>query len=108
MNNFRHMRATLALALLGTLVAESAWACSIPKAPRSIPDGRTARTETMLEAKRDVDQYLQQVAAYASCENDGRKLQEVVATQKLVMGRFNAEVRAFNAQARVIPAVSRQ
>jgi P pilus assembly chaperone PapD len=98
---------SLALTLMGTFVAQSAWACSVPATPRSIPDGQKAEAQVMVQAKRTVEQYLQQVSTYASCEKDALKLQEVVATQKLVMDRFNAEVRAFNEQARAIKAVSR-
>jgi hypothetical protein len=102
-----HLRATLALALMGTFVAESVIACDLPTTPRSIPDGRKADVEVMMEAKRDVEQYLRHVSVYVSCEKDALKLQEVVAAQKLVMNRFNAEVRAFNTQARAIKAVNR-
>src|SRR5262245_13243908 len=98
MKTVRHTRSALTLVLLGTFAAQSAWAgCRAPATPKSLPDGRKAEKAVMLEAKREVDHYTQQVSAYMSCENDGRKLQEVKALQKAVTDRFNAEVRAFNA-----------
>jgi hypothetical protein len=88
----------LAVALVGVLSMESAWACMSPVAPRSIPDGRRAEAVQMLEARREIDQYLQHVYLYMECEADGRKLQAVKAEQKLVTDNFNAQIRAFNAR----------
>lgn len=107
MKTVTHTRAAVALALTGAFAASSAWACDAPTVPRSLPDGRKADVNVMLEAKRSVEHYVQQVAAYASCEKDALKLQEVVASQKLVMNQFNAEVRAFNAQARTMKVSNR-
>jgi hypothetical protein len=100
MNNSARKRFMLTAALLGALAAQSAWACKAPVSPKSIPDGRKAQKEAMLEAKRDVERYVENVSLYLNCENDGLKLQEVVAAQKLVMDRFNSEVRAYNAALR--------
>ena|SRR5919109_191564 len=97
MNNSARKRLVLATTLLGALAAQSAWACKAPVTPKTIPDGRKAEKAAMLEAKRNVERYVENVSVYLNCENDGLKLQEVVAEQKLVMTRFNAEVRAYNA-----------
>jgi hypothetical protein len=97
----------LAIALLGTFVAQSAWACKVPMSPRSIPDGRSAAVEGMLESKRQVEQYLEDVADYTGCEKNALKLQEVLASKKLIMDRFNAEVREFK-QVRTVKVASRQ
>jgi Ni/Co efflux regulator RcnB len=90
-----HKRTLLALALVGTLAAQSALACKAPAAPRSLPDGRSADTQQMQDAKRQVEQYNEQVSAYFKCENDALKLLEVSEEQKAVVKGFNAEVRAF-------------
>lgn len=109
MNNIKHTRAMLAIALLGAFAAQSAFAsCKVPTTPRSMPDGQRASTEAMVEAKREVDTYLQEVSDYFACEKDGRRLQEVIARQKLVMASFNAEVRAYNSRARAYQAVNRK
>lgn len=104
MKTIKQSRAMLAVGLLGAFAAQSALACKAPATPKSMPDGRSAHMTVMLEAKRDVEQYVQHVSAYASCENDALKLQEAVAQQKVVMARFNAEVRAFNAANPLISA----
>jgi hypothetical protein len=60
------MAATLALAGLLT----SGWAaaeCVYPKAPTSIPDGKTATEEEMLNGMRAVREYNTQVTAYLNC-----------------------------------------
>jgi hypothetical protein len=90
-----HKLTLLALTLVGTLAAQSALACKAPAAPRSLPNGRTADSQAMMEAKLQVVQYNEQVAAYFKCENDALKLQEVSEEQKSVVKSFNAEVRAF-------------
>lgn len=97
MKTFTHKRTVLALALVGTFAAQSAWACKAPAAPKSLPDGRSADMQVMLDARQQVEQYLDHVSDYFSCENDAQKLQEVSERQKSVMNRFNAEVRAFKA-----------
>lgn len=107
MNTVRHTRAALAIALVGTFVAQSAWACKAPTSPRSIPDGRSADVEVMRETKRQMEVYLQQVADYTNCEKNALKLQEVLANQDLVMERFNSEVRKFN-QVRSFKVANRQ
>jgi endonuclease/exonuclease/phosphatase (EEP) superfamily protein YafD len=95
MNVSKNSRTMLAVTLLGALVTQSALACKAPKGPTALPDGRTSRIEAMQEAKRNVETYFQQVAAYMQCENDALKLQEAKARQTEVLNAFNAEVRAF-------------
>jgi hypothetical protein len=85
----------LALALVGTLAAQSAFACRAPVAPTSIPDGRIANAAEMQDAKRQVEQYNERVSAYFKCENDALKLLEVSEEQKAVVKSFNAQARAF-------------
>jgi hypothetical protein len=97
MNSLKNKRSMLAITLLGALAAQSALACKAPKAPAAMPDGRTARMEVMLEAKRNVEAYFQHVSDYTQCENDALKLQEAKARQTEVLNRFNAQVRTFKA-----------
>lgn len=101
MTTITRKRTLLALTLAGSLAAQSALACKAPATPRSLPEGRSADIQVMQEAKHQVEQYLEQVSAYFSCENDAVRLQEVSEQQKSVMNRFNAEVRAFKAANRV-------
>jgi hypothetical protein len=61
----------------------------------------------MRKAKQQVEQYLQHVDAYMSCERNALKLQQVVVDQNLVIDRFNSELREFN-QARLSKVVHRQ
>lgn len=98
MTAIRPLHAKLAVALLGVFGLQATWACELPVAPRSIPDGRKADLQVMLEARQAVDQYVQQASDYMRCENDGLKLMEVKAEQKRITARFNAEVRAFKAK----------
>ncbi|MFM1886977.1 MAG: hypothetical protein RL026_2134 [Pseudomonadota bacterium] len=92
--------ALLALGLMGSLAAQSALACKAPAAPRSVPEGRSADLQTMLGAKAEVEQYMEQVNAYFNCEGDALKLQEVSAQQHAVISHFKAEVQAFRAASR--------
>lgn len=106
MNTYKYLRTTLAVSLLGVLAAQSALACSLPKAPGAIPDGRKAQMAVMLEARRNVEAYSQQVSDYMRCENDALKLQEAQARQTEVLNWFNAEVRAFKAANRPVMAAT--
>jgi hypothetical protein len=97
MNSVTHVRTKLALALSITLAAQGALACKSPMVVRSIPEGRKAEMQAMLDARLKVVTYVRQVSDYMSCENDGLKLLEVKSRQKDVLKQFNAEVRAFKA-----------
>lgn len=96
--------ALLALTLAGSLAAQSALACKAPAAPRSVPGGRSADLQTMLAAKAQVQQYLEQVSVYFDCENDALKLQDVSEQQRTVLDQYNAELRTFRAANRVASA----
>ena len=61
-------RIAAALVLAGMLTSGMAAAeCLYPKAPGSIPDGKTASEQDMLEGMRAVKEYNAQVTAYLSC-----------------------------------------
>src|SRR5690606_24765343 len=65
-----HMKNQIAAALLlaGMLTSSIAAAeCVYPKAPASVPDGKTATEEEMLAGMRAVKEYNAQVTAYLSC-----------------------------------------
>jgi hypothetical protein len=57
------IRMAAALALAGLAVAE----CVYPKAPSSIPDGKTATEEEMVAGMQAVKEYNKQVSAYLNC-----------------------------------------
>lgn len=62
------IRIASALAIAGLLTGALATAeCIYPKPPSSIPDGKTATEEEMLEGMRAVKEYNEQVTAYLSC-----------------------------------------
>ncbi len=61
-------RIAAALVLAGMLTSGMAAAeCLYPKAPGTIPDGKTASEQDMLEGMRAVKEYNAQVTAYLSC-----------------------------------------
>lgn len=65
----------IALALSLTVGASAAHAaCRYPRAPENIPNGETASKEQMLEAKKAVTRYNEDMNAYLNCiklEHDG-------------------------------------
>ena len=62
------IRIAAALVLGGLLTSGIAAAeCVYPKAPASIPDGKTASEQDMLAGMRAVKEYNAQVTAYLSC-----------------------------------------
>lgn len=64
------MKIRIAAALvLGAMLTSgiAAAECVYPKAPGSIPDGKTATEEEMLTGMRGVKEYNAQVTAYLSC-----------------------------------------
>ena len=62
------IRIAAALVLAGMLTSAIAAAeCVYPRAPASIPDGKTATEEEMLAGMRAVKDYNAQVTAYLSC-----------------------------------------
>jgi hypothetical protein len=107
MNAIRPLHAKLAATVAGILALQSAWACELPAAPRSFPEGSRADLQAMLKARQAVDRYVEQVYEYMHCENDGVKLMEVKAEQKRIVERFNAEVRSFKARTEDAPQFKR-
>jgi len=84
--------------------------CVYPKAPSSIPDGKTASEEDMLNGMRAVKEYNAQVTAYLSCldmqtqtdiTNAGADAPaETIAQIKAINAkRHNAAVEALEAHA---------
>lgn len=62
------IRIAAALVLASTLMSGIAAAeCVYPRAPGSIPDGKTATEEEMLAGMRAVKEYNAQVTAYLNC-----------------------------------------
>src|SRR5262245_57295133 len=62
------IRIASALVLAGTLVSGFAAAdCVYPKAPASIPNGKTATEEEMMTGMRAIKEYNTQVTAYINC-----------------------------------------
>ncbi|MBS0396081.1 MAG: hypothetical protein JSR54_15790 [Proteobacteria bacterium] len=115
------LAASLAAVLaLGAATAAQA-ACTYPPAPSSIPDGRTASYEDMVEANKAVKQFILDVDAYLKCVDDenpapaaGTKLSDeqkkavdaaerlrvqkhnaAVADEESVRDRFNEQLKAY-------------
>lgn len=62
------MKALFSLALVATLAAGPAYAaCTYPKAPEKIPDGRSATLEEMLATQKLVKQFDTDIGAYQTC-----------------------------------------
>ena len=62
------MNRSVALLLLTTLAASTAFAdCNYPKAPGTIPDGKTAALEEMLAANKAVKAYNADMETYLGC-----------------------------------------
>jgi hypothetical protein len=87
--------AAVALALIGSLAAQSALACTAPATPKSLPDGRAASLQVMQEARLKVEQYSAEVEDYFRCESDALKLQEAGEREKAVLDLFNSAVVVF-------------
>jgi|SRR6185437_12755298 len=74
------MKALFALTALATLAGPVYADCSYPPPPTKIPDGNTATMQEMVEAKKAVTQYNQDINAYVSCI----KLEHDTAMSKIV------------------------
>lgn len=109
----------LALALLavaGTAAADTS--CIYPQAPTTLPDGRTATLEEMVEARRIVLAFDTDIRTYATCIElearqvindpnvDERSKQNVmsllvqrneaaISHAELVVGRFNEQLKLY-------------
>jgi hypothetical protein len=95
------MKSLFPLALAATLVAGPAYAaCTYPKAPDKIPDGRTATLEEMLATQKLVKQFDTEIGAYQTCleteHNDalaketGLSDQQKTERQKILQQKQNA------------------
>ena len=74
------MNRSVALLLLTTLAASSAYAdCNYPKAPGTIPDGKTAALEDMLAANKAVKAYNADMEIYLGCIK--KEVEESIARQ---------------------------
>ena len=103
----KHIRTVLAVTVFGVFAAQGALAsCKAPESPSAIPDGRTARMEAMLEARRNVETYVRKVSDYTKCEGDALKLQDAKARQTEILNRFNAAVREFKVAIDPVKTVS--
>ncbi|HUO79071.1 MAG TPA: hypothetical protein VMU00_02910 [Steroidobacteraceae bacterium] len=117
-------RLAACLLALGTLAAAPATyaACSYPKAPSQIPDGKTASKDEMLAAQAAVKQFMADMDLYIKCVDDenpppaaGTPLTEdqkkalaaqervrvqkhnaAVADEEAVAERFNTQRKAYN------------
>jgi hypothetical protein len=61
------MKARLALCALATLAGPVYADCVYPPPPSKIPDGNSATMQEMIEAKKAVTQYNQDINAYVAC-----------------------------------------
>ena len=61
------MKALFALSALATLAGPVYADCVYPPPPSKIPDGNSATMQEMVEAKKAVTQYNQDINAYVSC-----------------------------------------
>jgi hypothetical protein len=112
------------LVALGTLgaAATSEAACTYPKAPSQIPDGKTATLEEMVEAQKAVKTFVTEMDAYLKCVDEenppapaGTKLTDeqkkaqdaqervrvqkhnaAVADEESIASRFNDQRKAYN------------
>ena len=74
------MNRSVALLLLTTLAASTAFAdCNYPKAPGTIPDGKTAALEEMLAANKAVKAYNADMETYLGCIK--KEVEESMARQ---------------------------
>lgn len=114
------MKPFFALILTTCLAAASAQAdCAFPKAPESIPDGKTATEDAMKAAVSEFKAYNDAVTAFGTCLEDEtkekassmadgqvrqlktiqmKKYNSAVDELKAKANKFNAEVRAFKAR----------
>lgn len=104
------------LAAAGVAVADTS--CIYPQAPSTLPDGRTATLEEMVEARRIVSAFDTDIRTYATCieleakqvlndpQVDDRSKQNVMALlvqrneaaishAEMVVGRFNEQLKLY-------------
>jgi hypothetical protein len=87
-----------ALLVAGMLTAGFAHAeCVYPKAPGSIPDGKTASEEEMITGMKGVKEYNAQVTAYLSCL-DMQMQTDITAAGTEAPPETIAQIKAINAK----------
>lgn len=92
------IRFASALVVAGLLTAGFANAeCVYPKAPASIPDGKTATEEEMLSGMRAVKDYNAQVTAYLNCL-DMQMQTDISAAGTEAPPETLAQIKAINAK----------
>jgi outer membrane murein-binding lipoprotein Lpp len=92
------IRIASALLVAGMLTAGFAHAeCVYPKAPASIPDGKTATEEEMVTGMRSVKEYNAQVTAYLSCL-DMQMQTDINAAGTEAAPETLAQIKAINAK----------
>ena len=74
------MKTLLAITALAALAGPVYADCSYPPPPTKIPDGNTASMQEMLDGKKAVSQYNQDINAYVACI----KLEHDTAMSKIV------------------------
>lgn len=90
------MKKLLPIAAFSLVMTSTAWAgCTMPVAPASIPDGKSASKDAMMATKKDVDRYKKEMEAYLTCEVNDTRAQMAQTELQRVANRFNSEVRAF-------------
>jgi hypothetical protein len=103
----------LAAALaLATLAFQSQAECVYPKAPTSIPDGKSASEPEMIAAMKNFKAYNDEVASFGKCldeEAGGGNQSMAVKTMKAkkiaaAQEELQSKAKAFNEQVRVFKA----
>lgn len=112
---------SVSVIVLGTLLAAAGAQadCAYPKAPASIPDGKTASAEVMQAAMAEFKAYNDSVTAYGACLDEetkskaggmgdgqlrqmktiqAKKYNSAVDELRSKADQFNAQVRAFKAR----------
>ena len=105
--------ATLALMALGCLAfgASAHAECAFPKAPATIPDGKTASEPVMIEAMKAFKTYNEEVVAFGTCLDDEAKsansmAQKTMKAKKIAAAQeeLQAKAKLFNEQVRIFKA----
>jgi len=92
------IRITSAIAVAGLFAAGFANAeCVYPKAPTSIPDGKTATEEQMVTGMKAVKEYNTQVTAYLNCL-DMQMQTDITSAGAEAPPETIAQIKAINAK----------
>jgi hypothetical protein len=113
--NTRATLCMLAIASLGLSFTANA-ECTFPKAPASIPDGKTASEAEMLAAMQAFKAYNEEVTAFGSCLEEETKSKSAGTAQIMqlktmqakkhnaAVDELQAKARLFNEQVRIYKA----